>query len=384
MVPNPFRQALPIEIILLLTMQTIVDKIIHCLVITMLLLVISSVHHSAIGQVNSSKSVINGSSDIKPFIRKFDTLINVKINFNTDFERFIIKSNQYNIDLRPNIAISNRVYFSYRYISFTFGFRLRFLPFNNDDDLQGKTDAWSVGVSMNSRWIQDLNLGYIKGFYLKNMAGFDVDWIEGKDPYLQFPETIISYLNGQTGYKFNPHFSLKAIHSQSEKQLRNAGSFIPVLSYDFYVFDNENEANQTSSQQSANLRMILNPGYAYTFVLRKHFYLSIHLSPGIGFQHTQLLTRTTAGDLTNRYTDAVYRLAERVGIGYQGRRFFAGSEVLFSQLSQRVNHSGMHQSANRTYFQIFAGYRFNAPRFLKKATDEAKELVPAPIQNILE
>lgn len=321
------------------------------------------------------------------FIRTFDTLINLKLNIHSEYERFMQDDGAgYHVDLRPNISLSNKISVSYRYISFGFSFAPKFIPGNNDNDIQGKTRGWSFGFGLNGRIVQDLNVGFVKGFYLKNTQDFIPDWIEGNDPYILLPDIKIAYIRGLTGYKFNPNFSLKAIHSQTEAQQHSAGSFIPFLSYDYFEIDNKSDdVNQSNSQKSANLRMIANLGYSYTFVINKHIYLSASISPAFGFQRTRLTTRMPlAEDNISRYTDAVFRIQEKIGIGYQSDRFFAGAEGFFAQSKLNENKTALQLQVNNVYFQVFLGYRFVSPRFIRKTTDEVKSLAPKSIQGILE
>jgi hypothetical protein len=42
------------------------------------------------------------------------------------------------------------------------------------------------------------------------------------------------------------------------------------------------------------------------------------------------------------------------------------------------------EKAMRTYFQVFIGYRFTAPWFVKHETDVIKEAVPSELQKLIE
>lgn len=322
----------------------------------------------------------------QPFIRYYDTLINVKLKVHTDYETFEQTSgSNYHVDLRPNMLLSTKIGVSYRFISFGFGFSPAFLPGNNETDLKGKTRSWSFGIGTTGRIIQEANIGYVKGFYLKNTGELVPGWVEGQDPYLQVPDLTVIMLNGATGFKFNRNYSISAQHSQTQAQLRSAGSFIPILSYDYYAIDNKPKTGSVvNSQLSGNLRLIANFGYAYTFVFARQFYLAAFVQPGIGLQHTKLITRTIDGDLKNRYNDPLFRMQEKIGLGYQGDRFFGGLEGFFSQSWINENNNAAQLKTNRIYYQFFVGYRFNTPKFVRKSTDAVKGVIPRPIRNIIE
>jgi hypothetical protein len=192
-------------------------------------------------------------------------------------------------------------------------------------------------------------------------------------------------LRGSTGYKFNPNFSVGSLTSQTEVQLRSCGSLIGSLSYAYYLLDNKsNSATQTSSQKSDNIQLVASLGYFYNLVISKKWYAAAGIFPGAGFINTHLTTRYPIGNEHNKYTDPVFRIQERLGVGYNSKRLFAGSELSFTQLVQNVNHTQVQTQATRVYFQVFVGYRFKAPKFIKQQTDAVKNLAPKPIRNIID
>jgi hypothetical protein len=130
--------------------------------------------------------------------------------------------------------------------------------------------------------------------------------------------------------------------------------------------------------------MVASLGYMHTFVIKSKFYASAGLFGGAGFHHTSLLTRMPTEELHDKYTSPVFRMQERIGVGYNSRKFFAGAELYSSQSTYSESNNAVQVSAMRTSFQIFAGYRFNAPKFLKHETDVVKNMAPAPIQKIIE
>ena len=252
--------------------------------------------------------------------------------------------------------------------------------------MQGKTKALSLGLTiLTQHWMQDLQFAYVKGFYLHNTADFEPGWNKGEDPYLLLPDLKVAALRGSTGYKFNKNFSLKSISSKTEIQLKSCGSFIPSLVYDYYEIDNQSkDTTQKSSQKSNNIDVFTTFGYIYTFVLKSKFYATAGLFPGVGFQHTKLLTRFPDGNVMSNYTDPLFQLQEKIGLGYNSKQFYAGAEFSASQMTHDQNNTSVQTNATRIYFQVFVGYRFNAPRFLKHQADVVKDLVPTPIQKILE
>ena len=134
-----------------------------------------------------------------------DTLIIVKLNANNEYELFEQKGPGFHYDLRPNISIANKISVNYKFISFSYGFVLPFIPGNDDDKIKGKTKAFAFGLGFSGNHIvQELHYLKIKGFYLNNSGDFDPTWEKDKDPYITLPDNkAVTYI-GNTTYKFNP------------------------------------------------------------------------------------------------------------------------------------------------------------------------------------
>jgi len=310
----------------------------------------------------------------------------IKLNVNNEFEFFKQEGDNFVYDIRPNIKLSNKLSFSYRYISFGIGFAPKFIPGNNDNEEKGETKALAFGLAINtSHLIQELRAGKIKGFYLHNSGDFVPGWEKGKDPYVQLPDLVMANIKGSTSYKFNPNFSLKAISSQSEIQLKSCGSFIPSLSYSYYVIDNKSDGSaQQTSQKSDNLEVLVNAGYYYTLVISSKIYLAAGFNPGIGFEYTYLKTRFTDGVQYTSYYDLVLKSQEKVGFGYNTRKLMAGAEVSISHSIRNMNQTAVKLEAERFYFQLFIGYRFAPPKLLRRETEAVKQAVPSKFRHLLD
>lgn len=349
-----------------------------------LLLLLLALPFLGIGQNDSSR--VKNEFIRAGYIANTDTLISIKLNVNNEYEYFRQQGDNFLHDLRPNISLSSRFAFSYRFISFGIGFTPKFIPGNNDDIKQGKTKSIALGFAINtSHFIQDVQFVKVQGFYLHNSADYISGWDQSRDPFIQLPNIVIASLGGTTSYKFNPNFSLKAVSSQSEIQLKSCGSFIPSISYNLYQIDNQDpSASQQQSQKSSNFELLVNAGYFYTFVLKEKLYLSAGVIPGIGFNHTQLTSRLLTGNVNSSYNDLVFRSREKIGLGYNSRKLFAGGEFSIANSFRNMNHSNVQVEATRIYFQVFVGYRFTAPRFIRHETDVVKKAVPTKFQKLLE
>jgi len=327
---------------------------------------------------------ISEDKSIRYFVEVPDTLLSIRLSVNNEFESFRQNGDDFLYDIRPNISVSTKFSFSYRYVSFAFGITPKFIPGNNDNDKKGSTNAFLLGFSFNKRHlIQELKGVRVKGFYLHNTGDFIQDWNKDEDPYLQLPELKVIALRGTTSYKFNPNFSVNAISTQTEIQLRSCGSFIPSLSYDYYIVDNKAPDAETS-QRSNNFEAAISLGYYYTFVINKRFYASLGITPGYGFSHTNLTTRTPQGNVNSAYTDPLFRAQEGIGLGYNTKRLFTGVQLSMVQTIKNENRTSVQLEAKRVYFQVFAGYHFIAPRVIRREADIVKEKAPKKVRKYID
>ena len=300
-------------------------------------------------------------------IQKMNNYLAVKLNINNDMEGFAVRSDNNYFDIQPNTSLACKISINYLFISLSAKIAPKFLPGNDDDELKGKTKVQSYTLNLFfDHFTQSLSYTNFKGFYLHNTSDYIIDWIKNEDSYILFPELYYNGFHGYTGYKFNPEFSLKALGVQTERQIENAGSFIPLLYYSYYIVDNKAElTGQNSSQKTNNLELIISTSYYYTFSIEKNFYLSIGIVPGAGIIRTKLLTRLPSGNYTNIYRNPVYRLESQLAIGYNSQRVFIGSQIVASWSTYDQNKTSTIIVNNRLTYQIFLGYRFNAPNVLK-------------------
>jgi hypothetical protein len=304
--------------------------------------------------------------------------INVKFDLESNNERFEVDGTDFNYDIRPNVATVSKLSVNYLFLSLSYKYIPKYFPGNNDDDLKGETKGSGFGLNLNFKhWVQDLKYGKVKGFYLENTADFDNSWIEGTSPYIQFPDTEVITFSGSTSYKFNPNLSLKAISTQTEIQLKSAGSFIPGLNYSYYIIDNKSEnSSQSSSQKSENIEVLANLSYYYTFVLNKKWYAALGATPSIGFTYTDLLTRYPDEYIHTDFTSGVYRIKGAGGMGYNSERFFAGFEISAYRSTKHDNSTTIQFITSYNSYQAFVGYRFNAPKKIQELAKKAQEKSP--------
>jgi hypothetical protein len=300
--------------------------------------------------------------------------VNLKLAQNTDMAELSVNTN-IDVNLSPNAASATRLYFNYRFLSFSVGFIPKFLPGNDDDDIRGSTKGSGLGLSLNfNKWLNSFSYSKTKGYYLENTADFNSSWKEG-DPYIQFPELQYTNIRGITAYKFNPNYSINAVATQTERQLKSAGSFIPQLVYRYYIIDNKVTSPGGNSQKTNNWEFVLGAGYYHTFVLKKSFYISLGAAPGGGVVFTNLTTRTPSGNIKTNENTPVFRLDGTAGLGYNGEKFFAGLYSHGRYVTHKEGHNAAVENDSQLALQAFVGIRFGAPKAIKKEVDALGRII---------
>ncbi len=301
------------------------------------------------------------------YIQKEDTLINFKFSFYNLNQDFQLNSGDNTILLMPNFTLKTRFFVNYRYITAAIAFAPKFIPGNRDSELRGQTNSFTFNLNFFMKhWTQEFQYNKTKGFYLSNTADYESpDWEEGKDPFIQFPDLKFTVFRGATSYLTNSNFSLKAIRNHTEIQKKSAGSFMPSFIYSYYTINNS-KSGRESYQNSNNFEGLLAVWYMHTFVFHKNWYISGGLSPAAGYSITKLYTFSNEERVTEYYHEPIFRINEQINFGINIKRFFTGVQFLASQTTERQGGSKTKQMNYYSTFQVFAGYRFKAPKFLKR------------------
>jgi len=341
-------------------------RLLHLIIISILMPMCS-----LIGQSNDS-----ANSGVAKYIEYMNNYINLKLSHTSDVDELSVITNENEIHLKPNASSFSQLYFNYRFISFSFRYVPKWLPGNDDNDKKGKSKFGGFGVNLNfNRWMQGLSYSKTKGYYLENTSDYNATWNEN-EPYIQFPQLEFKNFQGITAYKFNRNFSVNAVATQTERQVKSAGSFIPQLLYRYYIIDNkiELEPNQ-SSQKSNNFEMVLGAGYYYTFVLKNNIYISLGATPGAGVVFTNLTTRYPDEEVVSNQSNAIFRIDGRAGLGYNGPRFFTGVYSNISASSEQQQNSSVINQDARLLVQGFVGYRLNAPKWMREKVDNVENII---------
>jgi hypothetical protein len=184
-------------------------------------------------------------------------------------------------------------------------------------------------------------LQHYKGFYLKNTKDMIPGWESG-DPYY-IRSDISTYTAGlEVSYIFNAsRFSCRAAVLQNEWQKKSAGSFLAGISFFYTVNSGDSSIVPTNLyyksffdglkfDRSTNFSLGPTFGYAYTFVIKKHFFIlgSINGSVNLGFTQLNLVQNE---DKVKSGTVGGLRAEILLSAGYNSDRWYFG--VAFFDLS---------------------------------------------------
>ncbi|MEO8112029.1 MAG: DUF4421 family protein [Ginsengibacter sp.] len=353
-------------------------KILYTIVIFLLL---QAVIQNSFAQAHAAR---DKDSIANEYIENYKELLVYKMSLGGKEDGFdIVNTSRYKIRSNNKTKLSAGI--NYRWLAVSLTFAPKFFSENVDNKIKGETKSFGFGFSSNfNHIIQKVNYSRVKGYYLDNTNEFDPAWKNG-DPYIQFPGLVFRSFSGQTAYKFNDNFSFNAINSQTEKQLKSAGTFLPSLSYQHYIINDRTPLpGQNSSQKSKTLEVVFSPGYYYTFVTSSNLYASAGINPGIGLSRTKLLTREPSGNSRTKYNGAVYQLESTFIFGYDTRRFFTGIQMMLGA------HGYGQSDANNVVLQekntgtFFIGYRFNAPKKLTSTMEKAEKLAAEKVKELKE
>ncbi len=313
-------------------------------------------------------------SIVNEYVENYKELLTYKMSLGSREDGFdIVNTSRYKIKSNNKTKLNAGI--NYRWLAFSLTFAPKFFSENIDNKIKGETKSFGFGFSSNfNHIIQKVNYSRVKGYYLDNTNEFDATWKNG-DPYIQFPGLVYRSFSGQTAYKFNNNFSFNAINSQTEKQLKSAGTFLPSLSYQHYVVNDQKPlTGQNSSQKSKTFEIVFSPGYYYTFVTTSNLYASAGINPGIGFSRTKLLTRESSGNTKIKYNETVYQLETTFTFGYDSRRFFTGIQIMTGTRGYGQSDANNVILREKGTGSFFIGYRFNAPKKLTSTMDKAEKL----------
>ncbi|ANW96126.1 hypothetical protein AXE80_07475 [Wenyingzhuangia fucanilytica] len=297
------------------------------------------------------------------YIVDLNKKITLKLSTSNKTESFSVKSPQQKFELAPNTEFITKLGFNYRFVSFSIKLPTEFIHHYNHDR-KGKSKLFSFDLDIFiKRWHHYLSYNKTKGYYITNTKDFISDWDPKTDQYLQFPNLHYTAITGISSYVMNPNFSLKFVTNQNEKQLKSTGSFIPSISYQYYIIDDkETLTTNNSTQQSKTLEIVPEIGYHHTHILKENFYISGGAIGGAGYKNLQLTTRSLDNSIQSTSHNIIMQAKAEIAMGYDNEYFFSGLKLAKTWNQELRKKSSTTYFHNELFFRFFIGYRFKAPK----------------------
>jgi hypothetical protein len=160
---------------------------------------------------------------------------------------------------------------------------------------------------------------------------------------------------------------LKAPFVLKEIQLRSAGSPILGASFVYFSMVSDSSIVPQSIMEYFDPRLYLtdfnvislavNAGYMYSFVWKKHFFITLGLIPGINFN----LGDSKAEQRESFKWNVSYKMKTMNALGYNGDRFFTGFQFVGDWNNIRL-YDKLHTKFTNGSLKFFIGYRFKNKR----------------------
>lgn len=256
-----------------------------------------------------------------------------------------------------------------------FGFYVMpgFMSVHQGSKRRGTSDFNDYQLNIYSkRFFCDVSLQLYKGFYLNNTYSYTP--YQGQENYYQ--RSDLSAISGGFNiyYVFNnKRFSYRAPFSFTQSQIKSAGSFIVGTYLSDFSFTADSSVVDDKIQylfssfpllKSANsFSTGLSFGYAYTFVLKKHWYITTTAVPGLGFNVNSVerenKTVVSSGNNTS------VKLKFTFGFGYTSHKWFYGCMFTSDNYSSLSTTSPYEINYRLNRLRFFVGRRFNAKKLEK-------------------
>jgi len=233
----------------------------------------------------------------------------------------------------PNEIANIGIGIGYKWI----GLDIVFSSPSKDDHVFGTTKRFDLQSSIYMhKFVIDAAYQRYKGYYNSNPASYDSNFDKNNPIYPIRPDVKTKSLSLSGLYIFNHNkFSHRHAFTFNEIQKRSMGSFLAGAYFNTYTLNADstlipyqlkNEVDTTADFRGTKyVNFGVAVGYAYNLILIKRLYISGSLALGIGptFQNTPKRNNQPA----KQTVGTTPFVSPRVGIGYNGQKWFAGISV---------------------------------------------------------
>jgi hypothetical protein len=347
--------------------------------ILLILILVSTLLSAQDNQIEND-SILEKTENL--FIKKHHQQLNINFEVSNERTNYLVPLEEGNASVKSNLNIRYAFVFSYKFLSIRLGFR----PSITDEEKKNKGDTKSFRLRVKllfDRWSHQLEYNRHEGYYIANSKDFSPN-LENDNFFIQFPNLTTNIFQGISLYKFNDNFSVRAVESQTEIQIKSAGTFMPGLVYKYYSIKgteklkiSPNEIITRDNYHNVNgVDFTANAGYYYTFVYKKNWFAHGYVNPGVGIDFYNSTSFTIDESSKTNGTDVFFAFNTGAAIGYNGKKIFVGAAYDYTYASEKFHGNGIQIQPSRDKFHVYLGYRFRVPKQVRKPVEKIEDIVP--------
>jgi len=230
---------------------------------------------------------------------------------------------------KPNVAGRIGITAFYRWYGIGLSMGIPYLRLDPDD--YGKTSSLDLRINAyGNQFAAEIFAQYYKGFYIRSPEQPD-------GTKYTVPDMMMFSVGVNAYWIYNyKRFSIRAAFINNERQKKSAGSLIIRPTFLFYSISSSNGIIPPELAESEHIKeyevlrtgnfyaLGLAPGYSYTFVFLKNFYINGAVFPGIYWQNYSYQTTT------HSHTDFEFSflVGARIALGYNSDAWFIGASLI--------------------------------------------------------
>ncbi len=311
------------------------------------------------------------------YIKTYPNYLSASIHLLSPAVRYDIMPRANNLQgkaaFRTNVADIVGAVINYRYVSAGFAFMLiSGMQLNSE---YAKSKYRTATIKYNSRGYT-FQFKYIR---IKGMTDVNVtsDFYQSQG-YIKRPDIVTKEFQFESTY--NPawrKYSFTAPFTFSERQVKSYGGFLfktgiyySQMSGDSSLIDHtklayySNDISMVNVIRSFSIRLA--PGAGGNMIIRKKYYASISVFPSFDIYFYKYLENTDGR--SNGSQTLAFTFEGNASVGYQSRRIYTGVRCELENSSALMR--GIQSKKVNTSIGVEFGYRFTAPRFVRKVYRE--------------
>ncbi|HMC96223.1 MAG TPA: DUF4421 domain-containing protein [Flavobacteriales bacterium] len=271
------------------------------------------------------------------YVRDYSHQLTMRLYSSTKYNAFFIASNSFNdLAYRPNNRINLGIGASYHSLTLNLGFGVPFL--NGDDAVRGKTRYLDAQANIHTqRWATNLFLQVFGGYYISSHTLGQVGWQQ--DTEFPYRADLVQFNIGASTLRImnDKRFSYRASFNQDAWQRRSQGSFLLGGYATYYSVHADSSLVPTRLIDQFDAHALMRRGnfvdigpmggYAYTFVVKEHWFLTVSGAVGAGLSVQHVISEIPEGEAHRTDVGPGWHAQIRSGMGYNSQKNYVGIAI---------------------------------------------------------